>query len=159
MLDNSVHMGMMLQVLSPGVQDNEQACPPAWHTREEAGWCEDPPRLPTYGSRSYVWYRPQEEEMGLGRYIQLYRSPLGALQSESRTASCLNSNVYRARVALITVFPFADCRLRDTFGGARSVPVQTQVRHQALQLRVLIAQLPQFVSCCNPRPAYFFFYR
>src|SRR6201997_5122711 len=39
--------------------------------------------------------------------------------STSRTASCLNSNVYRARVALIIVFPFADCQLWDTFGGGK----------------------------------------
>src|SRR5206468_7372961 len=37
----------------------------------------------------------------------------------SRTASCLNSSVYRARVALVIVFPFADCQLWDTFGGGK----------------------------------------
>jgi hypothetical protein len=31
----------------------------------------------------------------------------------------LNSSVYRARVALIIVFPFADCQLWDTFGGGK----------------------------------------
>ena len=40
--------------------------------------------------------------------------------STSRTASCLNSSVYRARVALIIVISFADCQLWDTFGGAGS---------------------------------------
>ena len=39
--------------------------------------------------------------------------------STSRTASCLNSSVYRARVALIIVFPFADCQLWDTFRGGK----------------------------------------
>jgi len=40
----------------------------------------------------------------------------------SRTASCLNSSVYRARVALIIVFFFADCQLWDTFGGGKITP-------------------------------------
>jgi hypothetical protein len=31
----------------------------------------------------------------------------------------LNSSVYRARVALIIVISFADCQLRDTFGGGK----------------------------------------
>jgi hypothetical protein len=31
----------------------------------------------------------------------------------------LNSSVYRARVALIIVSSFADCQLRDTFGGGK----------------------------------------
>jgi hypothetical protein len=31
----------------------------------------------------------------------------------------LNSNVYRARVALIILFPFADCQLWDTFRGGK----------------------------------------
>jgi hypothetical protein len=31
----------------------------------------------------------------------------------------LNSSVYRARVALIIVFPFADCQLWDTFRGGK----------------------------------------
>jgi hypothetical protein len=33
----------------------------------------------------------------------------------------LNSSVYRARVALIIVFPFADCQLWDTFGGGKII--------------------------------------
>src|SRR5271156_6037027 len=39
--------------------------------------------------------------------------------STSRTASCLNSSVYRARVAFIIIFPFADSQLRDTFRGGK----------------------------------------
>src|SRR5450631_3083961 len=39
--------------------------------------------------------------------------------STSRTASCLNSSVYRARVAFIIVYPFADSQLWDTFGGGK----------------------------------------
>jgi hypothetical protein len=35
----------------------------------------------------------------------------------------LNSSVYRARVALIIVFPFADCQLWDTFGGGKFTPL------------------------------------
>jgi hypothetical protein len=30
--------------------------------------------------------------------------------------------VYRARVALIIVFPFADSQLWDTFGGGKIIP-------------------------------------
>src|SRR5271170_6017691 len=39
--------------------------------------------------------------------------------STSRTASCLNTSVYRARVAFIIIFPFADSQLRDTFRGGK----------------------------------------
>src|SRR5271155_5595757 len=35
--------------------------------------------------------------------------------STSRTASCLNSSVYRARVTFVICIPFADSQLRDTF--------------------------------------------
>jgi hypothetical protein len=45
--------------------------------------------------------------------------------STSRTASCLNSSVYRARVALIIVIPLADCQLRDTFGGGKIISQPT----------------------------------
>jgi hypothetical protein len=33
----------------------------------------------------------------------------------------LNSSVYRARVAFIIIFPFADCQLRDTFRGGKII--------------------------------------
>jgi hypothetical protein len=40
----------------------------------------------------------------------------------------LNSNVYRARAALIIFIPFADCQLRDTFrGGKISLPLETEL--------------------------------
>ena len=41
------------------------------------------------------------------------------LDSTSRTASRLHSSEYRARVALIIVFPFADCQLWDTFRAGK----------------------------------------
>src|SRR5277367_6049027 len=41
--------------------------------------------------------------------------------STSRTASCLNSSVYGARVAFIIIFPFADSQLRDTFRGGKII--------------------------------------
>src|SRR5271154_6105132 len=42
--------------------------------------------------------------------------------STSRTASCLNSSVYRARVAFLICIPFADSQLRDTFRGGKIIP-------------------------------------
>jgi hypothetical protein len=39
--------------------------------------------------------------------------------STSRTASCLNSSVYRARVTFVICIPFVDCQLRDTFRGGK----------------------------------------
>src|SRR5271156_5373881 len=39
--------------------------------------------------------------------------------STSRTASCLNSSVYRARVTFVICIPFADSQLRDTFRGGK----------------------------------------
>src|SRR5271170_4639048 len=41
--------------------------------------------------------------------------------STSRTASCLNSSVYRARVAFVICIPFADSQLRDTFRGGKII--------------------------------------
>ena len=43
--------------------------------------------------------------------------------STSRTASRLNSSVYRARVALIIVFPFADWQLWDTFRAGKIMSI------------------------------------
>jgi hypothetical protein len=39
--------------------------------------------------------------------------------STSRTASCLNSSVYRARVAFVIFIPSADCQLKDTSGKGK----------------------------------------
>src|SRR5271167_3189330 len=52
--------------------------------------------------------------------------------STSRTASCLNSSVYRARVAFIIIFPFADSQLRDTFRGGKI----NRVLHLLLNLQI-----------------------
>jgi hypothetical protein len=56
--------------------------------------------------------------------------------STSRTASCLNSNVYRARVDLIIAFPFADCQLWDTFRGGKIN--QLLARHNPVSIREMV---------------------
>src|SRR5271156_1721189 len=61
--------------------------------------------------------------------------------STSRTASCLNSSVYRARVALIIVFPFADCQLRDTFGGGKISRIEAVDAFEHVFCRIWLAVL------------------
>src|SRR5271170_7425588 len=69
--------------------------------------------------------------------------------STSRTASCLNSSVYRARVAFIIIFPFADSQLRDTFrGGKISRWFKSSPRNQSgSSVRPNPISLQQHTSC------------
>jgi hypothetical protein len=64
--------------------------------------------------------------------------------STNGTASCLNSSVYRARVALIIVFPFADCQLWDTSGGGK-----INRRFGLPTLRSLYRSVPYELYPCN----------
>jgi hypothetical protein len=47
----------------------------------------------------------------------------------------LNSSVYRARVAFIIIFPFADCQLRDTFRGGKIMGPSSLLMSVPIRLR------------------------
>jgi hypothetical protein len=57
----------------------------------------------------------------------LYSGPT----QQAEPLSCLNSSVYRARVALIIVFPFADSQLWDTFGGGKTTSKTFRTKRDA----------------------------